>query len=377
MTPAFRLPWEWRLTVLSTSSVERPAPLPLQLYEAIEFGRAADYVIGDPELSRRHGRVTLLEGDDVLVEDLGSRNGTRVERRRLRSDAWSGGPDVVILAGQTVLHVGRALPAAVDPLELDDVALLYTAARVAAIDDAVLLTTTAPAFAERLARLTQASSVTVWSLGWNSDDEVAAAVERAPGGSWLVLTDPRHPNLGELLERASRRGLRVVILSERPTDVQVRAVGESRVVVLPAMGDRRDELYRRLRAGLARVGCHVPFRATALHRLLLVGWDERLFDLRLKRLALRWQATPTMRAVNSDDVRAALKVPGVGELPRRRHVVPVDIELVKQGLAEGLSVAELAQRHSRSRKQVYRWLEALGEAGSGTPAFRSTSEPTP
>lgn len=377
MTPAFRLPWEWRLTVLSTSSVERPAPLPLQLYEAIEFGRAADYVIGDPELSRRHGRVTLLEGDDVLVEDLGSRNGTRVERRRLRSDAWSGGPDVVILAGQTVLHVGRSLPAAVDPLELDDVALLYTAARVAAIDDAVLLTTTAPAFAERLARSTQASSVTVWSLGWNSDDEVAAAVERAPGGSWLVLTDPRHQNLGELLERASRRGLRVVILSERPTDVQVRAVGESRVVVLPAMGDRRDELYRRLRAGLARVGCHVPFRATALHRLLLVGWDERLFDLRLKRLALRWQATPTMRAVNSDDVRAALKVPGVGELPRRRHVVPVDIELVKQGLAEGLSVAELAQRHSRSRKQVYRWLEALGEAGSGTPAFRSTSEPTP
>jgi hypothetical protein len=377
MTPALRLPWEWRLTVLSTPSAECPRAVPLERYESVEFGRAADVVIADPELSRRHARVTLLEGDEVLVEDLGSRNGTRVGRYRLRSEGRSQGPDAVILAGKTVLHVGRVSNHPGDPLELGDAALLEVARQLTGVQGAVLLTTTAPELGERLARRLAYADTTVWSLGWNAGGELELAVEHLPGGSWLLLTDPRHPRLGELVEAATRRGLRVVISSERPTEAQVRAVGESHVVVVPPMGDRRDELYRRLRVGLARAGCAIPFRPTALHRLLMAGWDERLLALRLERLIRCWEFEPSLAAFNSDHVRAALRSPAAGELPRRRHVVPVDLEVVKRELEEGLTVAELAERHDRSRKQVYRWIELLGGGEGRAKGLRSTSEPTP
>lgn len=376
MTPALRLPWEWRLTVLSTPSDPCPRPVPLQRYESVEFGRAADLVIADPELSRRHARVTLLDGDEVLIDDLGSRNGTRVERHRLRSEGRSQGPDAVILAGKTVIHVGRVLKHPCDPLEPGDAALLELAKRLSGVQGAVLLTTTAPELGERLARRMTDVGTTIWSLGWNGGGELECAVERLPGGSWLLSTDPRHPRLGELVEAATSRGLRVVITSERPTEAQIRAVGESHVVVLPPMGDRRDELYRRLRVGLARAGCLIPFRPTALHRLLVAGWDERLFDLRLERLVRLWESEPSAESFHSDHVRAVLRSPAAGELQRRRQLVPVDLDVVKRELEQGLTVAELAERHHRSRKQVYRWIEMLGGAGAWARGLRSTNEPT-
>lgn len=377
MTSTFRLPWEWRLTVLATTAQACPRPVPLQRHESVEFGRAADVVIADPELSRRHGRVTLLDGDEVLVEDLGSRNGTRVERHRLRSEARSQGPDAVILAGKTVIHVGKTLDAPHDPLEQGDVAHLCVVKQLLGRTGAVLVTTSAREFGERLARRLTREDTTVWSLGWNGGGAFDDAVDRAPGGSWLLLTDPRHPRLGERVEGATRRGLHVVILSERPTEAQLRAVGESQVVVVPPMGDRRDELVRRLRVGLAGAGCYASWRPTALHRLLMAGWDERLFELRLERLKRMWELDPSGGAFDSDHVRAALRSAAVGELPRRRHVVPVDLAVVKRELDEGLTVAELAERHDRSRKQVYRWLELLGASGPRSTSLRSTSEPTP
>jgi DNA-binding winged helix-turn-helix (wHTH) protein len=53
--------------------------------------RDADLHIDDPSVSRRHARI-VVEGDTVSVEDLGSKNGTRV-----------GG---VAVSGQTILAVG-------------------------------------------------------------------------------------------------------------------------------------------------------------------------------------------------------------------------------------------------------------------------------
>lgn len=43
---------------------------------------SADVPIADPSISRRHARITLA-GREAVVEDLGSKNGTRVDGRRL------------------------------------------------------------------------------------------------------------------------------------------------------------------------------------------------------------------------------------------------------------------------------------------------------
>jgi pSer/pThr/pTyr-binding forkhead associated (FHA) protein len=52
--------------------------------ESVVIGRSAesDLVVDDPFLSRRHFRL-FRAGDTLLVEDLGSRNGTLVTARRL------------------------------------------------------------------------------------------------------------------------------------------------------------------------------------------------------------------------------------------------------------------------------------------------------
>lgn len=53
------------------------------IVDELVIGRAeADLVIDDPEVSRRHAVVRLVEGG-VEVEDLGSANGTLVDGRRI------------------------------------------------------------------------------------------------------------------------------------------------------------------------------------------------------------------------------------------------------------------------------------------------------
>ena len=48
-------------------------------------GFGADLVIADPELSRRHARLRVLDGGIVELEDLGSSNGTFVDGTRITS----------------------------------------------------------------------------------------------------------------------------------------------------------------------------------------------------------------------------------------------------------------------------------------------------
>jgi EmrB/QacA subfamily drug resistance transporter len=61
----------------------------IELVGTTIIGReGADVAVeGDPEISRRHARV-LVEGGRVLVEDLGSTNGTYVGERRITSPVW-------------------------------------------------------------------------------------------------------------------------------------------------------------------------------------------------------------------------------------------------------------------------------------------------
>jgi DNA-binding NtrC family response regulator len=85
---------------------------------SITLGRApdADVRIDSPRVSRYHARVSRA-GDELTVADLGSRNGTRVNRRVLRS-------------GETRAHGGDVIK--VGPLE----AIVARAAPVAAAEDA-------------------------------------------------------------------------------------------------------------------------------------------------------------------------------------------------------------------------------------------------
>ena len=69
------------LAVLDGPAAGRSLPLRSGI---LGRGRSADLTLPDPTLSRRHLRV-VVDGTGVRVEDLGSRNGTRVDGR-----AWTG-----------------------------------------------------------------------------------------------------------------------------------------------------------------------------------------------------------------------------------------------------------------------------------------------
>jgi hypothetical protein len=73
----------------------------------------ADLVLDDPGVSRRHARV-LPEHDGVLVEDLGSSNGTYVNGRRISGPVELGAGDELQL-GTTVVGVHRAALTAPSP----------------------------------------------------------------------------------------------------------------------------------------------------------------------------------------------------------------------------------------------------------------------
>lgn len=70
---------------------------------------------GDPELSRQHARIELLPGRGLLLEDLGSSNGTFVNGSRIPAPTLIGSDDEISL-GQTRMRL-RGEPEA--PLEPD------------------------------------------------------------------------------------------------------------------------------------------------------------------------------------------------------------------------------------------------------------------
>jgi ATP-binding cassette subfamily B protein len=79
----------------------------LELSGPLELGRLAELSLDDHEVSRRHARLTP-HGDGVLVEDLGSTNGTFVNEQRLASPLLVSFGDVVRL-GQTTVRVTARL----------------------------------------------------------------------------------------------------------------------------------------------------------------------------------------------------------------------------------------------------------------------------
>ena len=58
---------------------------------------------GDPELSREHARISPFEGGRLLVEDLGSTNGTFVNGGPIAGPTVVQGGDAIWLGGSTLL----------------------------------------------------------------------------------------------------------------------------------------------------------------------------------------------------------------------------------------------------------------------------------
>ena len=78
-------------------------PRRVEVHASIELGRTADLVIQDPEVSRRHLKLTPIAGG-FIASDLGSANGTSVDGRPLVGDQPVG-PGAVLRLGNTDIQV--------------------------------------------------------------------------------------------------------------------------------------------------------------------------------------------------------------------------------------------------------------------------------
>jgi predicted component of type VI protein secretion system len=95
----------------------RQGPKPNQVFDldqdVLSLGREAgnDLVVEDPQISRRHARLTR-QGHSYLLEDLGSTNGTFVNGSRVSTPVLLANGDLIGLADTVVLAV--QIPAAFD-----------------------------------------------------------------------------------------------------------------------------------------------------------------------------------------------------------------------------------------------------------------------
>jgi predicted component of type VI protein secretion system len=93
--------------------VQRSGPAPGKSYSLtkneIYLGRdiTNDIVINDPEISRKHARLTL-QSEGYLLEDLGSTNGTFVDGKRITGPHILGAGEVIML-GDNVSLVYEAI----------------------------------------------------------------------------------------------------------------------------------------------------------------------------------------------------------------------------------------------------------------------------
>jgi pSer/pThr/pTyr-binding forkhead associated (FHA) protein len=76
----------------------------VEVRAGLTFGReGCDVVLLDPEVSRRHARISMLDGAPAIA-DLGSTNGTWVNGHRIGATAQLAAGDVVRF-GNTLFHV--------------------------------------------------------------------------------------------------------------------------------------------------------------------------------------------------------------------------------------------------------------------------------
>jgi len=81
------------------------APLRVQVADQLELGRECDgLLVTDERVSRRHLRFDVV-GEQLIVTDLGSSNGTYIDGVRLEGPATFGPDSTLTLGSMSIRHL--------------------------------------------------------------------------------------------------------------------------------------------------------------------------------------------------------------------------------------------------------------------------------
>ncbi|MFT7625863.1 MAG: pSer/pThr/pTyr-binding forkhead associated (FHA) protein, partial [Myxococcota bacterium] len=158
--------------------------------------------LADKGISTAHLTIGIAADRRIVIEDLKSKNGTRVDRAHIVGSVAAFG-DAIIRLGETVLHVGRSLPEAVEDRRVVDPLLMRLSA-LHSTADALLIECGSGCgtgtLAERLHRKRRAVGplIDLASGGWDPDDPTAT-IARAEDGA-VVLRG------AELLDETQAKG---------------------------------------------------------------------------------------------------------------------------------------------------------------------------
>jgi len=372
----------------------------------------------DPAMSRLHFRLRATP-EGAVVEDLGSSNGTLLNRRRIQG-ATPVEPGAVLRAGETLFLVLREppCPAASRPdaglwsLSPAMNRLLTIVDRVATSDLSVLLLGETGSGKDVLARylhrasgrpgpflavscaaipsgLLEASLFGHVQGAFTGADHSVTGLARAADRGTLFLDElgEMAPELqGKLLRFLETRAvIPVGAAREIPVDVRVVAATsrglsdpdggstlrgdllgrlEDLVVALPPLRDRREDILL-----LAEREAGVPqgsplASADVAEALLCHPWPRNVRELvRGVRAALHLSGgRPPLRLEDlREGIRHVPEEPGVRPRGRDRSAGPDEDHL--NALYESCrgNVSEMARRLGKDRRQVYRWLNRIGK----------------
>lgn len=367
--------------------------------------------IDDVRLSRHHARISRRRNlPTYRLEDLGSRNGTYLNARRVDEESLAEGS--VVRVGKTLLYFGVVPRHPGGPIDGEIVGVstgvrhvVQTIDKVARTDLSVLINGDSGTGKELLARRLHARSahakgplVDVNCAAIPSDlleahlfghkrgaftsatEDAAGLLASADGGT-LFLDE-----VGEMAPSLQAKLLRVLETREyRP--VGSTAVRRSRFRLVAAtnkdllqaiaLKSFREDLYARLSACTVELPplrarrCDIPLLARHFlrelagdrpiecsvgffERLMLHDWPRNVRELRStihRTLALVGEQT----SLHADDLDVGDKLED-----QAGSSIPTAEELVRVMRKLGGNVSRVARHYDRDRRQIYRWLEAYG-----------------
>lgn len=386
--------WGYRVRVLATPDPER-----LGTVLALHPGAARPLLIGrspgpggleivDRELSRQHLSVRLTPAGELALTDLKTGNGTTVNRARLWGTITTWG-DAVIRAGKTVLHIGEGLAEDGDPRSATDPLVRVAARQLARGRGAIGLRTDsgcgARTFASALHRRSPRGGgvVILPAADWDAADPVAAL---PTGAGHTVLLRGVEAATGDALSRAiitaESRDQRLILESRGTWAAVEQLVGRERQLELPTLERRRAAVW-----GVTVAWCRRRFgqKAPSWSRGALAVWLCAPIPEGWRTLTARFEALGGLidgvEEVRSAHVRRSLEPdPGgrvASPVERQRSMEAPTASELREALDSLKTVVKVAQHFGRTRRQIYRWMDAFGIETRGKGGFAATKKKEP
>jgi adenylate cyclase len=216
-------------TILVTVRAQNRQPFTLLLDQRLEFGREGHgIVVADPQVSRRHVALQPGPDDSVLVTDLGSANGTRLNEVVL-VEPTRAAPGSVVQIGDSRLEIdaSSSVTSAAPRTELAYAPVNAQRSSIDVVADAV--ETLAPA--EVLGLQDEPETVTIVFSDIESSTELAVALGDM---AWLALLDRHHELVSAHV--SAHRG-RIV---KHQGDGYMLCFRSARGAIVAAIGIQRD-----------------------------------------------------------------------------------------------------------------------------------------